>query len=99
MKRHTDLAPALWFLLPNFLGFALFTAGPVLFSLGASFTNWDLQHTVPFAFIGVENFRRLFGSEEFWVHLINTLYLMLGMPVAIAGSLILALMLSQKLRG
>jgi multiple sugar transport system permease protein len=98
-RRRSDFAPALLFLLPNFLGFVLFTAGPVLFSLGASFTNWDLQKSVPFAFIGVENFRRLFHSEEFWVHLINTLYLMLGMPVAIAGSLMLALMLSQKLRG
>jgi multiple sugar transport system permease protein len=87
------------FLLPNLLGFVLFTAGPVLFSLGASFTNWDLQKSVPFAFIGVENFRRLFHSEEFWVHLINTLYLMIGMPFAIAGSLVLALLLSQKLRG
>jgi multiple sugar transport system permease protein len=98
-RRRSDFAPALLFLLPNFIGFILFTAGPVLFSLGASFTNWDLQKSVPFAFIGLENFRRLFHSEEFWVHLINTLYLMLGMPFAIAGSLILALMLSQKLRG
>ena len=99
MKRRSDFAPALAFLLPNLLGFVLFTAGPVLFSLGASFTNWDLQKSVPFAFIGVENFRRLFHSEEFWVHLINTLYLMIGMPFAIAGSLILALLLSRKLRG
>src|SRR3954463_7666688 len=99
IRRHSDLRPALLFLLPNFLGFVLFTAGPVIFSLGASFTNWDLQHSVPFAFVGVENFGRMLGNEEFWVYLINTLYLMIGMPFAIAGSLILALMLSQKLRG
>lgn len=99
MKRRSDLAPALGFLAPNFLGFILFTAGPVLFALGASFTNWDLQKNAPFAFIGFENFRRMFAHEEFWVYLVNTLYLMLGMPFAIAGSLILALMLSQKLRG
>ena len=98
-RRHSDLLPALAFLLPNFIGFILFTAGPVLYSLAASFTNWDLQRSVPFAFIGVENFRRLFGSEEFWVYLINTLYLMIGFPFAIAGSLILALLLSRKLRG
>ena len=98
-RQRSDLLAALGFLLPNFLGFLLFTAGPVVFSLGASFTNWDLQHSVPFAFIGTENFRQLFGSEEFWVYLINTLYLMIGLPLAIAGSLLLALMLSQKLRG
>src|SRR6266699_995499 len=64
-RRHrTDLLPALAFLLPNFLGFLIFTAGPVLFSLGASFTNWDLQHSVPFAFVGLENFRRMFVSSD-----------------------------------
>jgi len=102
MKRahfQSDFRPALLFLLPNFLGFIIFTAGPVLFSLIAAFTNWDLQHSVPFAFIGVENFRRMFADADFWVFFTNTLYLMLGMPVAIAGSLMLALMLSQKLRG
>ncbi len=98
-RRRSDLLPALIFLLPNFIGFALFTAGPVLFSLGASFTNWDLQHSVPFAFIGVENFRRMFADVDFWVFSINTLYLMIGLPFAIAGSLGLALMLNQKLRG
>jgi multiple sugar transport system permease protein len=99
LRRNSDLRPALLFLLPNFLGFVLFTAGPVVFALVASFTNWDLQHTVPFAFIGVENYRRMFLSQEFWIYFINTVYLMLGLPVAIFGGLILALMLSQKLRG
>src|SRR3954463_3745611 len=98
IRRHSDLRPALLFLLPNFLGFVLFTAGPVLFALGASFTNWDLQHSVPFAFVGVENFRRLLGSEEFWVFFINTLYLMIGLPFAVAGALAIALLLSQKRR-
>jgi multiple sugar transport system permease protein len=98
-RRRSDLLPALAFLLPNFLGFVLFTAGPVIFSLGASFTNWDLQHSVPFAFIGVENFRKMIGDVDFWVFFINTLYLMIGLPFAVVGSLMLALLLSQKLRG
>jgi multiple sugar transport system permease protein len=98
-RRRSDLVPAVLFLLPNFLGFLLFTAGPVIFSLGASFTNWDLQHSVPFAFIGGENFRRMMHDVDFWRFLINTLYLMAGLPIAIAGSLALALLLSRKLRG
>jgi len=101
MKRRlqNDLGPALAFLLPNLLGFLIFTAIPVLFSLGASFTNWDLQHLVPFAFIGTDNFRRLFHDNEFWSYLVNTGYFLLGLPFAIAGSLCLALLLSKKLRG
>ncbi len=98
-RRHSDLLPALGFLAPNFLGFILFTAGPVLFSLIAAFTNWDFQHNSPLAFIGLENFHHLFADVDFWVFLINTLYLMIGLPFAIAGALLLALLLSQKLRG
>jgi len=97
--RQRDLKPALCFLLPNFLGFLVFVAGPVVFSLGVSFTNWDLQRTVPFRFIGLRNFIELARDPEFWLYFVNTAYLMLGMPVAIAGSLILALLLSQRLRG
>jgi len=94
-----DLKPALCFLLPNFLGFVVFVAGPVLFSLGVSFTNWDLQRTVPFRFVGFENFVALAHDPEFWLYFVNTAYLMLGMPLAIAGSLALAVLLSQRLRG
>jgi multiple sugar transport system permease protein len=97
--QRTDLQPALFFLGPNLLGFLLFTAGPVLFSLGAAFTNWNLDRSAPFAFTGFENFSRLLGDREFWLYSVNTAYLMLGIPISIAGSLGLALLLSQSLRG
>ncbi len=90
---------ALGFLLPNLLGFLIFTSGPVLFSLAVSFSNWNLQQTVPFHWVGFENYIALLHDQEFWLYAINTLYFLLGMPVAIAGSLFLALLLSQKLRG
>jgi len=98
-RLTNDILPALAFLAPNLVGFFVFTAGPVLFSLAASFTNWDLQHTVPLAFTGLFNFKTLLHDQEFWTYLINTAYLMLGLPFAIAGALILALLLSKKLRG
>jgi|YNPNPStandDraft_1061719.scaffolds.fasta_scaffold17654_2 multiple sugar transport system permease protein len=97
--RHREMMVAWGFLLPNFLGFLIFTVGPVLFSLAVSFSNWNLQRTVPFQWIGLGNFRELLHDREFWLYFINTVYLMLGMPVAIAGSLFLAILLSQRLRG
>lgn len=97
--RHRELVPALCFLMPNFLGFAVFMALPVLFSLVASFSNYDLQGTVPFQWIGLENFRELWHDPKFWTFSVNTAYMMLGIPVSIAGSLILAMMLTQRLRG
>jgi multiple sugar transport system permease protein len=61
-------------------------------------------------FVGLGNYIRLlgFGHEggqlvandpEFWRYLGNTLFLMLGIPLSIAGSLLLALLLNQRLRG
>jgi multiple sugar transport system permease protein len=97
--RRSEFRAAMAFLLPNFAGFILFTAGPVLFSLGASFTNWTLIKTQPLAFNGLANYRELAADQNFWLYFANTFYLMLGMPVAIAGSLVLAMMLSQRLRG
>ena len=91
--------PALGFLLPNLLGFLIFTSGPVLFSLVVSFSNWDLQRTIAFRWVGVRNFTDLLHEQHFWVYLANTGYLMLGFPIAIAGSLCLAILLTQRLKG
>jgi multiple sugar transport system permease protein len=94
-----QLGAATLFLLPNFLGFLAFTAGPVLVALFAAFTNWDLQEPGKIHWIGFENFRELLHDKNFWLYFINTLYLMLGIPLAIAGSLILAMLLHEKLPG
>ena len=97
-ERH-DLWVAIGFLLPNLLGFLLFTSGPVLFSLVVSFSNWNLQQTVPFRWVGIENYVQMLHNSEFWLYTINTFYFLLGMPIAVFGSLFLAVLLSQKLRG
>ena len=109
-KRRNDVLSALLFATPNLVGFLLFTSLPVLFSLGMAFTNWDLRVTVPLEFSGLENFSQLVGTEigedgvrrvsdpEFWQYLFNTGYLMLGIPIGIAGSLFLAVVLSGAVR-
>ena len=93
------LGVATLFLLPNLLGFLVFTLGPVAFSLLASFTNWNLQRPGETRFVGVANFRDLYADGQFWLYVANTFYLMLGIPFAIAASLGIALLLNQKLRG
>ena len=97
--QRRQLFTALPFVLPNLLGFLLFTAGPVLFTLAVAFSNWNLMRTVPFRFTGLENFTTLLGDREFGVYFANTVYFLIGLPVSIAGSLALALLLSQKLKG
>jgi multiple sugar transport system permease protein len=98
-KGHGHFRAAMAFLAPNLIGFLLFTAGPVIFSLGASFTNWNLQQTVPLRFNGISNFSELLTDPSFWLYFVNTLYMMLGMPFAIFGALWLAVLLNRKIRG
>jgi multiple sugar transport system permease protein len=95
-KGHTR--SALLFLSPNVAGFLIFLAGPLLVSLVMAFTNWDLRQKVTFHFVGFRNFVDLFSSDQFWLYLTNTVYLMLAIPFGIAGSLILALMLNKPLK-
>jgi multiple sugar transport system permease protein len=98
-KERLALVTAFCFLMPNLLGFLVFTFGPVLFSLAAAFTNWNLMQTVPLRWVGLENFTKLISSNEFWLYSANTAYLMLGMPFSIAASLFLAILLSKPIRG
>jgi len=89
------------FLLPSLVIFAVFVFFPLFFSFYASLTRWNL----PFkpSFIGPGNYRYLFtdpiGASEFRRSIWNSFYYALGVPLNMAISLAVALLLNQKLRG
>ncbi|MEU6431740.1 sugar ABC transporter permease [Microbispora sp. NPDC046973] len=86
------------FILPNFLGFALFTLVPMLAAFALAFLKWDSYSTPEW--VGLENFRRLLRDETFFVALRNTLYYAAGhIPLTLAAALGLAIALDRKLRG
>ncbi|MDH2430596.1 sugar ABC transporter permease [Sphaerisporangium sp. TRM90804] len=85
------------FILPNFLGFALFTLVPVIAAFGLAFMDWDSYGTPEWA--GLDNFQRLWGDENFHVALRNTLYYAAGhIPLTLLASLGLAMALNRRLR-
>jgi multiple sugar transport system permease protein len=102
MKKKTKkLATGLAFLAPNLTGFLVFTLVPLVISFAMVFTNWDIRrHNMftrePVDFVGLENLRRLFSEPDFMQYFGNTMFLMLGLPLAIAGSLGAALLLSSN---
>ncbi len=49
------------FLSPNLIGFLIFFAGPLIFSLYVSFTNWDAFGTQDW--IGLANYRRILNLD------------------------------------
>lgn len=98
-RNRVAVIVGLLFLLPNLLGFLVFTAGPVLFSFGASLTNWNIANSPPLKFVGLENYAEVAASSQFWTFLVNTIYFMVFIPVGIAGSLAVALLLDSRLKG
>lgn len=97
MKKRNEFWVALAFLAPNLVGFLAFTFGPLVISLIGSFTTWSLRPSVPFQFIGFDNYRELLSDPNFWYYLYNTFYFLLPLPLNIFGSLCLAAFLCQKL--
>ncbi|MCX7016256.1 MAG: sugar ABC transporter permease [Candidatus Sumerlaeota bacterium] len=103
-KQRRELSHGLAFLAPNILGFLVFALIPLGFSLGMAFSNWDLRlqnmfKHEPLRFVGFDNFRRLLSNPYFWRFLGNTLFAMMEIPFSVAGSLLLALLLTRDLRG
>ncbi|WP_235046877.1 carbohydrate ABC transporter permease [Arthrobacter nitrophenolicus] len=88
---------ALAFVAIPVIGFLLFTLFPLLFSVYASFTNWN-GISAP-VFKGLDNYTKMFGDRYFLQSLWNTLYMMIGIPVGLAISLGLALAMNRKMRG
>ena len=98
------LGTALLFLGPSLLGFLAFTIVPLVLSFVLAFSNWDVrQHNMfkgeQIEFVGLENFERLLSHPAFYQYLGNTLFFMMGIPVAIVGSLVAALLLTRELPG
>jgi multiple sugar transport system permease protein len=96
-NRNGQARAAWFFLLPSFAGFLVFTAGPVVAAGVISLLDWNLFS--PPTFAGLTNFWRLGDDPTFWSALVNTAYFTLvSVPLTIAVSLALALLLNQGLR-
>lgn len=113
MKRRTSskqkaagLLTASPFLLPSLIGMLIFSVLPLIISGLISFTDWNglAALTAPGFFqehfIGLENYKKILSSAEFWRTLGNTAeYIILYIPLMLAASLLVATLLSQTRRG
>lgn len=86
------------FILPNLLGFAIFTLIPIVFSLGLAFMSWDGANEINW--VGLQNFRELSDDTTFNIALKNTFWYVGGtVPLTMICSLGLAVLLNQPIRG
>lgn len=100
-RRNTLIAYS--FLAPNFIGFIIFTMIPVVFSVVLAFLDWGGGAQIKF--VGLDNFRTIFKDFSFTrsnlgIALKNTVfYTIATVPLTIACSLGLALVLNKAVKG
>ena len=87
------------FIMPNLIGFFVFTFVPIVFSLFLSFCEWDSGN--PIKFVGLKNFIYMFTKDNsFRISLLNTIYYtVVTVPVTLALSLFLAILMNKPLKG
>ncbi|MFD6419904.1 carbohydrate ABC transporter permease [Streptomyces sp. NPDC060194] len=89
---------ALVFLAPWLIGVIGFTAGPMLYSLYLSFTDFDLLSSPRWA--GLENYRFMFEEDRrFWPSLGATFtYTVVSVPLKLVFALLVAMFLNRGLK-
>ncbi len=97
--RRREAIAGYLFLLPWALGFTLFVAGPLVASAVLSFTAFDVAR--PPRFVGLENYVNAFTTDDRFLDSlkITFIYAIVSVPLALFGSLLLAILLNQRLRG
>ena len=85
---------ALWgygMILIPLIGMLIFILIPFGMSVYASFTSWPMGQSIEKAkIVGLKNYVDMFNNKLFWQSLGNTFYYMIGIPIGLAVSLLLA---------
>ncbi len=86
------------FVTPWLIGLTLFWGGPILASLGLSFTDWSGVNLSDLELIGFENYRTLFADDLFWESVGHTVFYAVGsVTLGTLFALVLAILLNQKI--
>lgn len=97
-KRRRESLTALAFLLPGFALFCLIVAYPLGRSFQISLYDWAVVPTQASRFIGLENYTRGLGDEQFWLSMANAgVYLLVTVPGQIVIGLAIAVLLDAKM--
>jgi multiple sugar transport system permease protein len=97
-QRRLERRWGLLMAVPAILGFVIFTAGPMVASLGLSLTDWQVGGTP--SWVGTGNYTTLAGDQLFWKSLSATTYYTLGaVPLSLLVAFAVAMLLNQRVRG
>jgi multiple sugar transport system permease protein len=95
--RKREMLEGILYISPWILGFIIFVAGPLLASAALSFTKYNVLR--PPVFIGLNNYIFAFTKDDLFLPSIGRTfyYAIFLVPLAMLGSLVVAMLLNQKL--
>jgi multiple sugar transport system permease protein len=97
-RARRDFWLGIAFISPWLVGFFALTLYPVLASLYYSFCEYRVLS--PPRWIGLRNYIELFSDHDYFLpSLANTAFMFIELPIGLALSVAIALLLNQKLRG
>ena len=98
LRREETIAGYL-FLLPNLIGFLIFSLIPIVATFGLTLTNWNLigERT----FVGLENYQKLIDGQSLLADGAQhyRTYTLGAVPIGVFIAFWLALLLNRKMRG
>ncbi len=95
-RQKKDNVMGYIFIAPQLIGFVLFVAFPLVFSLFLCFSEWNMIDMPEF--VGGANFISVFNDRIFWKSIGNTfIYIAIVVPLTLFTSLTLAILTNRKL--
>jgi multiple sugar transport system permease protein len=92
-----EVGAAMLFASPWIIGFTIFIGGPIFFSILISFTHYDVLSQAHW--VGWDNFGVILHDKLFYKSLGNTAFMMLRIPLTMAASLMIAMLLNYAIHG
>ena len=89
------------FILPWFVGFIIFDAGPFIYNLYLSFTDYQIGTVGTPPWLGLENYIEIFTEDKFFgKSMYNTVYYLgYSVPLRLIFAFLVALLLNLRVRG
>ncbi|MDK2865623.1 MAG: fructooligosaccharide transport system permease protein [Thermotogota bacterium] len=97
MKHRKETVLAYLFIIPAFIFLGTFVIYPSIMNFIYAFTDFYLLTPESVSFVGLDNFRFMFGDPRFLVALKNTLYYVaVYVPTQILVALLVAVLMNQR---
>ncbi len=99
-RKRRDNIEGFLFAFPPVLRFLLFNLVPLAVGLIVVFLDTNRTYDIfSGVFCGLNNFKKVLTDSVFWQSIGNTLYLGMAWPISMVIALIIAVFLTQKIRG